>query len=179
MATYEDLIRQKIGLPLQKAAYNAGDVLQAKLAALGQLGNAAAPAATALPSPTPMAAPDIAAQQKNEAALRQQAASADALQKLRDQRDADFDPNSYTNYPTTPKTPNADEGYAHGGKVADSNPLRADMNDPGNKTKDKATAELEASRDPMGFIQKNKNPSIGGLRGVAFARGGLIPKRGK
>jgi hypothetical protein len=32
----------------------------------------------------------------------------------------------------------------------------------------KATAELDASRNPMEFIKKNKNMSIGGLKGVAF-----------
>jgi hypothetical protein len=32
----------------------------------------------------------------------------------------------------------------------------------------KATAELEASKDPMGFLERNKNMSIRGLKGVAF-----------
>jgi hypothetical protein len=43
----------------------------------------------------------------------------------------------------------------------------------------KAMSELEASKDPMGFIEKNKNMSIKGLRGVAFSRGGTVKGRGR
>ena len=32
----------------------------------------------------------------------------------------------------------------------------------------KATAQLEASKDPMGYLEKNKNPSWKHLKGVAF-----------
>lgn len=41
----------------------------------------------------------------------------------------------------------------------------------------KAHAELEASKNPMKFIQDNKNMSIKGLRGVAFAKGGIVRSR--
>lgn len=41
----------------------------------------------------------------------------------------------------------------------------------------KASAGLEASRNPMKFIEDNKNPSIKGLRGVAFSRGGTVPRK--
>lgn len=37
-----------------------------------------------------------------------------------------------------------------------------------NKKKNKATAELDASKNPEGFLKKNKNPSIKGKKGVAF-----------
>lgn len=32
----------------------------------------------------------------------------------------------------------------------------------------KATAELEASEDPMGYLEKMKEPSIKKLKGIAF-----------
>jgi hypothetical protein len=32
----------------------------------------------------------------------------------------------------------------------------------------KANSELEASKNPLKFIQANRNPSIRGLKGVAF-----------
>lgn len=32
----------------------------------------------------------------------------------------------------------------------------------------KATAELDASKDPMGFIRRNKNMSLKGKKGIAF-----------
>lgn len=32
----------------------------------------------------------------------------------------------------------------------------------------KATAEQDASRNPMAFLKKNKNPSIKGKKGVAL-----------
>lgn len=34
--------------------------------------------------------------------------------------------------------------------------------------KGKATAEADASRDPMGFMERNKNMSLKGKKGVAF-----------
>ncbi len=40
----------------------------------------------------------------------------------------------------------------------------------------KANSELEASRNPMKFITKNKNPSISRLRGIAFSKGGIVKK---
>jgi len=40
----------------------------------------------------------------------------------------------------------------------------------------KANSELKASANPMKFIEDNKNMSIKGLKGVAFARGGLVKK---
>jgi hypothetical protein len=32
----------------------------------------------------------------------------------------------------------------------------------------KATAQLEASEDPMGYLDKMSNPNIKGLKGIAF-----------
>lgn len=45
------------------------------------------------------------------------------------------------------------------------------------KANNKATAELEASKDPMGYIQKMKNPSINGLSGVAMYKGGIVRRK--
>lgn len=36
------------------------------------------------------------------------------------------------------------------------------------QSKGKATAEADASRDPMGFMERNKNMSLKGKKGVAF-----------
>lgn len=45
------------------------------------------------------------------------------------------------------------QGFAHGGK---------------------ATAELDASKDPMNYYRKNAEPSISGLKGIAFYKGGKV-----
>lgn len=40
----------------------------------------------------------------------------------------------------------------------------------------KATAELDASKDPMDYYRENAEPSITGLKGIAFSDGGKVPQ---
>jgi hypothetical protein len=55
---------------------------------------------------------------------------------------------------------------------ADLQPVNQQLNKGGPV---KATAELDASKDPMGYIKSHRNMSIKGLRGVAFDDGGTVP----
>lgn len=62
--------------------------------------------------------------------------------------------------------------YAMGGDV-DLKPKFSHLEDMIKKHK-KAGSELEASRNPQKFMEKMKNPSIKGLRGIAMNRGGKV-----
>lgn len=177
----EDLIRQKLGIPAENAAYNAGDALQAKLAALSQLGTPAQPAQASQPHAAPMAPgmmnPGVDmgalmdAQKRQQQALQQQAQQEALAQQMRDQSEAEFDPSQYKNYPTTPKTAKQDDSYADGGTVGGER--FSHLKDMQAKH-GKATAELDASKNPEKFMEKMKNPSINGLKGVAFSKGGTV-----
>ena len=43
----------------------------------------------------------------------------------------------------------------------------------------KATAELDASKNPMAYYRNNAEPSIKGLKGVAFSEGGTVATKEK
>jgi hypothetical protein len=77
--------------------------------------------------------------------------------------------------PLIEQGPNDNTGlYAHGGRV-DLKPNFSHLQDMMKKHK-KAGSELAASRNPEKFMEKMKNPSIKGLKGVAFNAGGKVKK---
>ncbi len=160
----EDYANAK-GIPVQQAAQELGMNLEAGIGALGKLSSQAwnGPPKSVPPSgPVPMPERNdatLANQEGYEKNLSDKLRAIGQQETARQKESDSFNPDEYTQ-------------YAMGGEVAPHDPelgkpkfnhLKEMM-----KKHRKAKSELQASKDPMKFIQDNKNMSIKGLKGVAF-----------
>lgn len=104
--------------------------------------------------------------------LQQNAAAEQAQQNKQNALDEPFDTSGYTNYAQGGEV--ASDGYVSPPSAYPSSDYSDDdeISKPSRFEKlrgsMKATAEKDASEDPMEFMRKNKNMSIKGRKGVAF-----------
>ncbi len=180
MATWEDIVRQKMGVPLEGAAGTVGqtvDNLYSKMKALGQFGgtqqNPTQQQIMGQSNPRPQIdqGPNVLAnieyQRRLEEALKQEIARQTAEQKLQNSLEEPMNESGYKVYPPVQQKP--EEKYAEGGMVHDekfNQPRFSQLKELQKKHK-KAHAELDASKNPMKFIADNKNMSIP-KKGIAF-----------
>ena len=153
---------QNLGFKLQQAAQPAQDALQKMASQAWDGPQKSGP----LPGPPPAA-------DRNDATLANQA---DYNQQLSDKlKNIGSAEQAHQQWLDDNNNDVADGGYtkyAEGGNVTDKFSHIKEMM---NKHK-KAGSELEASKNPQKFMEKMKNPSIKGLRRVAFNKGGSVKK---
>lgn len=155
MANFEDKIRQRLGIPIEQGAQAAGqsvDDMYAKLLALQAMRRAA------MPPQLPSQPVDTTSSSGGMATYDKQLSDEDKRRQYEAQQQVNA-----INNAEAPIDESQYKQYAEGGTVNGFQQLQSMM----KPSYGKATAELDASKDPLEFIKKNKNMRITG-KGVAF-----------